>query len=357
MSCFDNYKIKFLNIQGADMSDEDYFALKGYTSVSRLKLLDERHGGSPEKYLEGFKHGYDESLYLGTCVHSQILTPEEFELSKYEGKPSGKISFFIEKIYENRHSGMNIADSIEKASKDADYYAGKLTPKILHNAYEKGFDYYKHLSNGDFQPKNGKQIYVLSKKMLDSAHACINSINRNASIQKILKQNLFEPKQYFNEIALFSDIEVTFPDGTKHIVKFKGKLDSVVWDPETKILYLNDVKTTSKNLGYFMDHVYDETVYEGVFSYRSYYMQLATYQILLQKYFQEVLHITDYTLQANIFAVETLGEYRSDSFRINNSYIEFGIQEFKQLICRLAWHEINGFEKEFTGESVCTELN
>lgn len=358
MNYFDNFKIKFLNIQGGDMSDKEYFALKGYTSVSRLKLLDARHGGSPEKYQEGFTFGYNESLYLGTCVHSQILTPDEFELSDYEGKPSGKIGFFIEKIYENRKSGMKIADSIEKASIDAEYYVGKLTPKILKNVYEKGFDYYCRLRDGEFDSKDGKEIYVLSKKMLDSARACINSINRNGPIQKILRQNLFEPKQYFNEIALFSDIEVTFPDGSTHIIKFKGKLDSVVWDPEQKILYLNDVKTTSKCIDYFMDHVYDEKVYEGVFSYRSYYMQLAAYSILLQKYFQEVLHINDYTLQSNIFAVETTGEYRSDSFRINNSYIEFGIQEFKQLICRLAWHEVNGFEKEFPGdESVCTELN
>ena len=44
MSCFDNYKIKFLDIAGGDMSDSEYFGLKGYTSVSRLKLLDPRHG-------------------------------------------------------------------------------------------------------------------------------------------------------------------------------------------------------------------------------------------------------------------------------------------------------------------------
>lgn len=358
MSYFDNCKIKFLNINGGDMSDKDYFALKGYTSISRLKLLDPRHGGSPEKYQEGFTFGYNESLFLGTCVHSQILTPEEFELSDYEGKPSGKIGLFIEKIYENRKNGMKIVDSIEKASIDSDYYVGKLTPKILRNVYEKGFDYYLRLMNKEFEPKNGKEIYVLSKKMLTSAHACINSIKRNAPIQKILGQNLFEPKQYFNEIALFSDIEVTFPDGNKHVIKFKGKLDSVVWDPEKKILYLNDVKTTSKGLDYFMDHVCDEKVYEGVFSYRFYYGQLAAYSILLQKYFQEVLHINDYTLQSNIFAVETTGEYRSDSFRINNSYIDLGIQEFKQLICRLAWHEVNGFEKEFPGdESLCIELD
>ena len=357
MSYFDDCKIKFLDINGGDISDAEYFALKGYTSVSRLKLLDPRHGGSPEKYLEGFNPGYNESLYLGTCVHSQILTPDEFILSDYENKPAGKLGFFIEKVYENRKKGMSIYDSIQKASIDADYYAnGKLTDKRIHEAIEKGLDYYIKLSKGEFKPKDGKETYVLSKKLLDSARACIKSINNNRPIQNILRQNLFEPKEFYNEIALFSNIEVTLPDKQVVIIPFKGKLDSVVWDPEQKILYLNDVKTTSKNLNYFMDHVYDEKVYEGVFSYRSYYMQLAAYSILLQKYFQEILHITDYTLQSNIFAVETVGEYRSDSFRINNSYINLGIKEFKQLICRLAWHTLNGFDKEFPeedGKSVC----
>lgn len=66
MSYFDNFKIKFLDINGGDIPDSEYFALKGYTSVSRLKLLDPRHGGSPEKYKEGFTFGYNESLLLGT---------------------------------------------------------------------------------------------------------------------------------------------------------------------------------------------------------------------------------------------------------------------------------------------------
>lgn len=347
MSCFDNYKIKFLDIAGGDMSDSEYFGLKGYTSVSRLKLLDPRHGGSPQKYKEGFNMGYNESLFLGTCVHSQILTPDEFVLSNYENKPPGKLGYFVETILKYRKQGFSIKESIDKASIEADYYSGKLTDKRIKDAITKGLDYYLKLSNGEFEPKDGKEVYVLSKKLLDSAHRCISSVNNNNAIQKILQQNIFEPKQYYNEIALFSNIEVTFPDNHKEIVKFKGKLDSVVWDPEQKILYLNDVKTTSKMITYFMDHYIDGKVYEGVFSFRSYYLQLALYSILLQKYFQEVLHISDYTLQSNIFAVETTGEYRSDSFRINNSYIDLGIQEGKQLICRLAWHNRYGFDKEF----------
>lgn len=280
-------------------------------------------------------------------MHAAILQPDDFEISDYQNKPAGKLGFFVEKVYENRKSGMKIVDSIEKASIDANYYAGKLTKKILRNAMKLGLDYYLRLSNGEFNPENGKEKFVLSKKLYDSAHACINSINRNGAIQRILSQNLFEPKEFYNEIALFSDIEVVFPDGVSTIIRFKGKLDSVVWDPEKKILYLNDIKTTSKGLSYFMGYIYNDVPYDGVFEHRSYYTQLYIYSVLLQMYFQKILGINDYTLYTNIFAVETTGEYRSESFRINNSYIELGKKEFKELMVRLAWHTTYGFDKDF----------
>lgn len=344
---FSECKIEFLNINGGDMPDSEYYSLKGYTSISRLKLIDPKKGGSPQKYIQGFDYGYNESLLLGSAVHASILQPDEFEISDYQGKPAGKLGFFIEKVRQNRKAGMNIADSLEKASKDADYYVGKFKGKIREKAIRSGLDYYCRLSKGEFEPVNGKEKYVLSKNLYDAAQACIDSIKRNHAIQNILSDNLFEPKQFFNEIALFSDIKVTFPDGTSTVIKFKGKLDSVVWDPEKRILYLNDIKTTSKPLNYFMGYIYNDVPYDGVFEHHSYYNQLTVYGIMLQMYFQKVLGINDYTMLANIFAVETTGEHRSESFRINNSYFELGKKEFKELMVRLAWHTVNGFDKDF----------
>ena len=272
MSYLDNCKIKFLNINGGDMPDSEYFALKGYTSISRLKLLNSRDG-SPQKYLDGFSKEYNPSLLLGTAVHAKILSENEFEISNYEGKPSGKLGYFIERVYHWRKAGKSILEAISLASNDSDYYKGRITPKILRNALEKGFDYYYKLMTGYF--KSDKEVIVLSKPMLDNYNECVNSINKSFSIQKFLKQNDFEEKQFFNEIAMFSNVEVTFPDGQKHLIKIKGKLDSVIWDPETEILYLNDVKTTSKQLEYFMGKYMNGQCYDGVFEHHWYFCQLA----------------------------------------------------------------------------------
>ena len=77
MNCFDNWKIRFLNIDGGDMPDDKYFAIKGCTSISRLKLLHPLHGGSPQKYLEGCNFGFNPSLLVGTLTHLEILQPDD----------------------------------------------------------------------------------------------------------------------------------------------------------------------------------------------------------------------------------------------------------------------------------------
>jgi hypothetical protein len=71
------------------------------------------------------------------------------------------------------------------------------------------------------------------------------------------------------------------------------------------------------------------------------------YNIFLQKYFQEILHIDYRDLQCNIFAVETVNQHRADVFRINNSYIDLGYKLVKEWICKLAYYEKYGFDKKF----------
>lgn len=348
-------KFEFLNIAGSDIPDSEYFKLPG-TSISKLKNLDEEIGGSPDKYLNGTNFGYNESTLLGTCVHTYFLQPDEFEVSEYE-KPSGKLGYFIEKLAVNRQEGYSIYDSIIKSSKETDYYQNVLIngskdafKKRFTIIFKEGYDYYNKLMTGYF--KSDKEIFVLSKNLLKRYKECISSIKRNNIIKKFLTQNIFEEKQFLNEIALFSDIKVTLPDNSEKIIHFKGKLDSVIIDPEKKKVYLNDIKTTSKGIDYFMDKIYEsdnvKKVWLGTFTLSDYHVQMAAYMYLLQKYCTEVLNLKDYKYECNMWVVETTNQYKCENFRIAQRYIiDAGYTKFKELLARLAFHELNGFDKEF----------
>lgn len=276
----DKCKIKFLNIKGEDIPDEVYFRQRpGYLSNSGIGLINpyqdfgkEYGPGSPQLYKNRpkFKSG---SLALGSAVHEVLLQPDEFILSDYEGKPSGKLGDFVDKVLENRKKGMKIQEALLQASADADYYAGKFSEGIRKKAIREGLDYYLRSVRGEFTHPT-KEVIVLPKKMLQTAKNCIAAYRRHPSISYILRDNDFEPKQLLNEIALYTDMEVTLPNGTMVPLKFKGKLDSVVIDPEQKIIYLNDLKTTSMPSDRFMGKLIEGEWYNGAFEHHCYYRQL-----------------------------------------------------------------------------------
>lgn len=348
-------KFEFLNIKGDDIPDSEYFKLPG-TSISRLKYLDEECGGSPDKYLHNKNFGYNESTLLGTCIHTFFLQPNEFEVSDYE-KPSGKLGYFIERLANYRQKGYSIYDAILKSSEEADYYQNifkngskEAFKNRFIDVFNKGYDYYHKLMTNYF--KSDKEVFVLSKNLLKRYKECISAIEHNRTIKQLLTQNIFEEKQFLNEIALFSDIKVTLPNGDEKLINFKGKLDSVIIDPEQKKVYLNDIKTTSKGIKYFMDKTYEsdnnKKVLLGTFTLSDYHVQMAAYMYLLQKYCTEILKLENYTYHCNMWVVETINQFQCENFRIPQRYIvDAGFTKFKELLVRLTFHELNGFDKEF----------
>jgi len=340
-----NSTVQVVDVTGGKMPDSEYFKIPAISN-SKLSLLNADQGGDKAKYLAGFQHGFNSSLLLGTCVHGKILSEDEILVSDYEGKPSGKLGYFIEKVYKYRKLGESIESSISKASIDADYYKNKITPKILRNALQKGLDYYIRLSHGEFDDPI-KDVYVLPKKDLETCNRCVKSIKNNFFIKRILSENLIQEKKFMNEYAFFADFLVTLPDKSQMTLKLKGKADSIVIDPEKKIIYLNDVKTTSKPIYNFMDKVINGQIVSGVLSHHHYYRQFALYMLFLKWYCEKTLHLTGYTYRVNVWAVETTGENKAENFPINQAWLDLGKKELKSLLIQIAFYQLYGWDKDY----------
>ena len=338
-------KVEMTNCTGEKMSDKDYFSIPAISN-SRLRLLNPKEGGTPEKYQAGFQFGYNPSLLLGSAVHSQILNPDEIEVSNYEGKPSGKLGCFIEEVYRLRKAGYLLSDAFSLASKTSDYYYGHLTPKRLKKAINDGLDYYLKLIHGEFTNQN-KEVLVLPKQYLDTCWKCVNAIKNQPQIHKLRSENLFEEKVFMNEYAFFADFLVTLPTGEEKYLKLKGKADSIIIDPEEKIIWLNDVKTTSKPIGIFMDHIWEGHVVDGSFSHHHYYTQMALYQLFIAWHLKKNLGYKDYDIRVSMWAVETTGDNKADFFPVNQAWLDLGKKELKELLVRVTFHEKYGWDKSF----------
>ena len=357
----DNYKVEFLRetVHLKELSDAEYFSsdYKQYVSNSKLKLINPDEGGSPQKFRDGIKSEYNASFEFGTSVHELILQPEEFVLSNYQFKPSAKLGLFVDNVIKYRAKGLSIKDSMLKASDKADYYKGKLSPKIIKTAMQKGLKYYYDAVFNDIHSDEfGREVIILNEKLQRDVASCIDAVNGNVKIRKLLhSQNFTDTIKYFNEEAIFIDIAVTLPNDEVVVVPFKLKFDNYSIDPESKLVTLNDLKTTGKPVSYFMgDHVptlddkgkkIGEQWMNGSFQNYRYYRQIAIYMLVLQWYLKSQ-NYNDYTYQANMMVVESTPDFKSEVYPISQAYIKQGLIEFKELICRVAWHEYNGYDKE-----------
>ena len=76
-----------------------------------------------------------------------------------------------------------------------------------------------------------------------------------------------------------------------------------------------------------------------------YYRQMGIYMMILQIYMKSQGY-TDYSYKANMMVVESTPDFKSDVFSVSDSYIKKGLEEFKELICIVAWHEYYGYDKQ-----------
>lgn len=322
-----------------NISDAEYFSdtYKEYSSNSKLKLINPIEGGSPELYFSEISAGFSQSLIFGSAVHSLILQPESYTLSNYPYKPSGKLGEFITKVVKNRKNKMTANEAVLKASEEVNYYYGKLSKKILKRALHDGYKYYKDLYLGGVDT-DGSAI-VLDLKTANMVSECVSAFKGTPCDKVLHKTNVFNTQRQKNEYAIFTDFEVIMHDGVSVIIPFKLKIDNYSIDDELGILTLNDLKTTSKPVEFFMGDKKLNLItneYEshlGSFQKYHYYRQIAVYLYVLSN-----LHTQKLIYNANILAIQSKPPYSSMIFPISNAYVQKGLREFKDLLCRVAFY-------------------
>lgn len=326
------------------MTDEEYFSLKDYVSNSKLSLINPDEDGSFEKFEEGFIEEFSESYELGTVIHSMVLQPDSYKISNLT-KPNGKLGIFAEKVYKFRKEGLTIEEAIKNASIESNYYSGKLQGKRLETAIRTSLPFY--LSRCKEEEELTKTTLYLSNSHKDKYISCMLNISSNIEFKNTLfPQGILSSPEVYNEYAIFCTFKVTVGEYSTFI-KFKGKLDNFTIDHEEQKVVLNDLKTTSKPLKYFMGNSVkvskeDEettTWYDGSFQKYHYYRQMAIYMMLLQ-YYCNTINLNTYSFKSNMIVVETIPEFNCQVFPVKNTYIKKGLEEFKNLMIRIAkWTE------------------
>ena len=325
------------SVKRLKISDDEYFSKKyrNYISNSRLKYINPDQEGCPSLYKDGIKQETTRSLALGSAIHECFLQSEEFSLAPDLNKPSAKLGFVCDEIIKNRKSGQTIYDAIVNACLTVDYYATNIANnhKRIRQIIEKGLCYY--LKSKTINPE--KQI-ILSSRDREICVNCLNALNSNKTITNLIRPvDLFgDPVDSFNEDALFIDVKCTY--GKKStVLRLKMKADNWTINKDNKTVVLNDLKTTSKPLGFFMQDY-------GSFVKFHYARQFGMYMWMLKHLCKKEFNTNNtWRYLANVIVVETSCENKAGLFRVSLNIIKEGEKEFIRLLKQVGYCEINGY--------------
>lgn len=338
----DNIKITPLldTLRLEKISDAEYFSIryKNYISNSRLSLINPKSEGSPEKFFEGFKSGFNPSFILGSTVHELVLQPDLFELADDVQRPTAKLGAVADELYYISKERKPSKEEVNKAALKVDYYKGNLDEKKLANLYEKCIPYWDSRRQFESTYVGDKELIYLDSKSRETVCKCVTALKNNKNVQEILHpKSLIEPVISECEQAILLDIMVEIPDkNEKFTLKLKSKLDNYTIDKDMNVICVNDVKTLGKILSEFNNNV-------DKFSYNR---ELAMYSWLLSLCAKKFYNMDKPTIKGNYLVVSTVPDYYTKVVPMTKKMYKQGWNEFVYLLKFIA-SEVSSNYRDF----------
>lgn len=148
-------------------------------------------------------------------------------------------------------------------------------------------------------------------------------IRENKKICDLIGCNIteFDNKEIFNELPLQVDV-------TNRSFGLKGIIDNLVFDHDNKIIYINDVKTTSKELRDFHESV----------EFYSYWMQAAIYCSLVGIKYAHLLG-AGYQLKFHFLVIDK--SFHTYAFPVKESTLIGWLDRLDKTFDKVEWHYKN----------------
>jgi PD-(D/E)XK nuclease superfamily len=318
--------------ESIEIMEDDFYKKPFQFSYSSLNKLMWSPAVFYQLYVLGNKEEkLDAHLVHGKLIHGLLLEPEKFNeqfIVSPDNLPTGNPKMVIDRVFahhqelakhgDQRSELEQFDDAVLDVMKDMNYHQNLKTDqqrldKILTADCENYWNFLKSKGN---------------KTLIDqqSYEFCLNAvelIKTDKSICKLIGCNPseFDNVEVLNELPLECKIKGR-PFGLKGIV------DNLVIDHDQKIVYINDVKTSSKDLKDF-----PETV-----DYYNYWMQAAIYTSLVVMNYPGLID-QGYDVKFNFVVIDK--NYLVYPFEVRDSTLHGWLEKLDQVFAKAEWHYIN----------------
>jgi hypothetical protein len=175
--------------------------------------------------------------------------------------------------------------------------------------------------------KQGKTI--VDQTTLDTAKESVELLRQHATVRSLLQLD----NDRDENIKIYNEEGVQLKS-SKYKFGFKGILDNVVMDYNTKTIFINDLKTTGKAIQDFPDSV----------QYYKYWIQAVMYkQLSLGKYLKDLPDKLDWKVVITFIVIDRANLIYP--FQVSDETLKVWEEEFKNILTVVDYHYTN---KDFT---------
>jgi len=301
--------------------DKFYFS---YSSINKLLF-------SPRMFyshyvLQQREDSTDAHLVAGRVLHCLLLEPDNFDkqfLLLSSKLPSGNNKIIIDLIFKYHLSIGN--DSLTLSDYSPEILSHLLTinlhqalktdqqrlDKILVDENKLYFDFLKESS--------GKT--VVDQETLDGCKSGLEVLKLNSSVRALLQLDKTDEDDHvevYNELQLQVDI-AGLPFG------FKGFVDNLVIDHDSKSIFINDLKTLGKSIQDFPDSV----------EYYRYWIQAVVYMNMVK----EKYNLEGYAYHITFIVIDKYNQVYP--YQVSSETLVQWSERFEEVVTKVKWHYEN----------------
>jgi len=320
-----------MNLQISTGSNElDNFYKKefnfSYSSINKLLF-------SPRMFYNHYvlkekEDSTDSHLVIGRVLHCLLLEPLNFDnqfavmTSKIPSENNKKI---IDNIFKNYLVNQNNTLTLEDYSKDILTHLLTINlhqslktdqqrlDKILTDENNEYFEFLK-LSLGKT---------VIDQIILDNCKKSLDVIKANDDVRALLQ---LDKSQEDDEIEVYNELIVSMSDKNLPF-GFKGVLDNVVVDHNSKTIFINDLKTSGKSIQDFPESV----------DYYKYWIQGTIYVMLASEKFLKDKQ--DWNVQLTFIVIDKYNQVYP--YQVSSESLSKWKIDFEKIVTQIRWHYDN----------------
>jgi len=326
-------ELEDIMMESMKLMENDFYSNKFYFSYSSLNKLMWSPQAFYQTYVLGNREEKTESyLVNGKIIHCLLLEPDKFDdqfIISPAVLPTGNTKTVLDSVYRHHIELQGNGDTRTELIEFDQAILDILKDMNLHQTLKTDQQRLDKILTPDAVSywnflKSKANKLLIDQETFNFCKNAVDLINTNDKISKLIgKTNTeFDNREVFNEIYLEVDIN------NKNF-GIKGIIDNVVVDHDEKVIYINDIKTSSKDLKDFPESI----------DFYCYWMQAAVYCTLIGRKYIDMIENQGYTIKFHFIVIDRM--LQTYAFPVTTKTIENWFARLLKVLEKAEWHYNN----------------